>query len=243
MIPVVESLKNRAAWVRWTPDPDTAAAAGSVIAMIPLYYLSVHLSGWPGTLAVFVQMVLLGVLFPVWWIAWHRKKSLADLGITRKHALAGLAVGIVLACLFAQPLLTAVSGPAVIPHLLVNACMFWEPFFVFGWLFLAFDRAFGIVPGILGTALAFAAYHLGTYPPSGLAMLFIVGLAFGGIFCAVKNILVLWPFAWTVSSAIGTAMGGMIFSWADLPASIAVLAVSLAVIAYTIRAAPKMKKD
>ena len=86
MLAAVAGLKKRSAWARWTPDPDTAAAAGSAIAMIPLYYLSVHLSGWPGTLVVFIQMVLLGVVFPVWWVAWHRKKTLADLGITGKHA-------------------------------------------------------------------------------------------------------------------------------------------------------------
>ena len=157
--------------------------------------------------------------------------------------MAGLVIGIVLACLFAKPLFDIVAGPAIVPHLLTNACMFWEPFFVFGWLFLAFDRAFGSVPGILGASLAFTAYHLGTYPLAGLAMLFVVGIVFGCIFCEVKNILILWPFAWTFSSGIGTAMGGMVFSWADLPVSAAILAVSLACIGYTALAAPKIKKD
>jgi len=231
-------LRQLSAWVRWEPDLDTAAAVLSAIAMIPLYYLSVHLTGWPGTVAVCIQMVLLGVVFPVWWLVWHRKKTLADLGITRAHKAISILAGIFLALLFCHQLFALVSGPALIPQLLVNACMFWEPFFVFGWLFLCFYRAFGIVPGIIFTSLAFAAYHIGTYPAEGLVMLVIVGLIFGCIFCTTQNILILWPFSWTVSSGIGTAMGGMVFGWGDVAVSAVVLVISLAFIAYTARAGP-----
>jgi hypothetical protein len=224
-------LFRLSAWFRWEPGRDTGVAILSALVMIPLYYLSVHTTGWAGTAVTFVQMVLLGVVFPVWWLVWHRKQSLADLGITRAHAPLSLAAGIVLAILFSHPLLARVSGEAVIPHLLVNACMFWEPFFVFGWLLLTFNRAFGIVMGILFTSLAFGSYHIGTYPADGLVMLVIVGLVFGCIFTTTKNILILWPFSWTVASGIGTALGGMLFGWDAVITSVAYLLVSLAVIA------------
>jgi hypothetical protein len=227
------NIRDRSTWIRWKPDVDTAAAVLSAIAMIPLYYLSVHMTGLPGTAAVFAQMVILGVLFPVWWLVWHRKKPLADLGITGRRWIPSLVAGIVIAILFFFRLVAMYSGPDIVPHLIVNACMFWEPFFVYGWLLLCFDRAFGIIPGILFSAIAFGAYHLGTYPTSGILMLVVVGVIFGCIFRTTSNILILWPFAWTVSSSMGTAMGGMIFGWDSVGTSIVVLALSLAFIGYT----------
>jgi membrane protease YdiL (CAAX protease family) len=206
--------------------------------MIPLYYLSVHATGWPGTVALFAQMVILGVVFPVWWLVWHRKKSLADLGITRAHWLVSLIVGIILALFFSHQLLAQVSDTAVIPQLMVNMCMFWEPFFVFGWLLLGFNRAFGIIPGIIFTALAFGSYHIGTYPAAGVLMLVVIGIIFGCIFITTKNIFILWPFSWTVASGIGTAEGGMVFGWSDIAVSAAILFVSIAFIAYTAYAGP-----
>jgi membrane protease YdiL (CAAX protease family) len=219
--------------MRWEPDIDTTVAVLSALAMIPLYYLSVHLTGTLGTAAVIVQMVVLGVIFPVWWLAWYRKKPLADLGIHKSRWIVSLVAGMVIAILFFFRLMAMYSGPDIVPHLIVNACMFWEPFFVYGWLLLCFDRAFGIIPGILFSALAFGAYHIGTYPADGILMLIVVGIIFGCIFRTTGNILILWPFAWAVSSSMGTAMGGMIFGWDSIGTSIAVLVLSLAFIGYT----------
>jgi hypothetical protein len=68
------------------------------------------------------------------------------------------------------------AGIDWLPQVLFNGVILWEPFFVHAWLQLRFDRAFGIVPGILLAGLSFAAYHTGTYPPSGLIILLISGL-------------------------------------------------------------------
>ncbi len=229
------SLRDRASWIRWEPDKDTVAAVVSALAMIPLYFLSVHLSGPAGTAITILQMAILGVAFPVWWLVWHRQRPLSWLGITGFRWIPSLIAGIILAALFLFRLVALYPSPDLLPHLIVNACMFWEPFFVFGWLLLCFDRAFGILPGILFSSLAFGAYYIGTYPAGGILMLVIVGIISGCIFRATSNILILWPFAWTVSSAMGTAMGGMVFGWDAVGVSVAILIISLAVIGYTIR--------
>jgi membrane protease YdiL (CAAX protease family) len=92
---------------------------------------------------------------------------------------------------------------------LFNAVILWEPFFVFSWLQLRYDRAFGILPGVVLTGLSFAAYHIGTYPPAGLVTLLISGLFFAAIFRPTSNLLIVWPLAWCAGSSIGTLMGGI----------------------------------
>ncbi len=51
-------------------------------------------------------------------------------------------------------------GVSLLPQILANVFMLWEPFFVFGWLQLRFERAFGILPGILLAGIAMGTYHL-----------------------------------------------------------------------------------
>ncbi|WML67232.1 MAG: hypothetical protein METHP_00737 [Methanoregula sp. SKADARSKE-2] len=170
-------------------------------------------------------MAILGVAFPVWYLAWHKEKPLSWPGITRNRWIPSLIAGIILAALFLPRLVALYPGPGLLPHLIVNGCMFWEPFFVFGWLLLSFDRAFG-------------AYHIGTYPAGGILMLLIVGIISGCIFGATSHILILWPFVWTVSSAMGTAMRGMIFNWDAVGISVAILLISLLAIGYTLKVNP-----
>ena len=52
----------------------------------------------------------------------------------------------------------------------------WEPFFVYGWLQLRFERAFGVIPGIALAAVCFGAYHIGTFPLSGVVTLLGLGV-------------------------------------------------------------------
>jgi|GEM_PF-4316958 len=154
---------------------------------------------------------------------------------TRNRWIPSLIIGIILAALFLSRLVALYPGPGLLPHLIVNACMVWEPFFVFGWILLCFDRAFGIISGILFSSLAFGAYHIGTYPAGGILMHLIVGIISGGIFRATSNILILWPFVWMVSSAMGTTMGGMVFGGDAVGISVVILVISLAAIGYTIK--------
>jgi len=125
------------------------------------------------------------------------------------------------------------AGVAWLPHLLFNAVILWEPFFVYAWLQLRFDRAFGIVPGVLLAGLSFAAYHIGTYPPSGLIILLVSGLVYTAIFRLTSNLLIVWPFVWAIASSIGSLMGGMQFAWSQVAIWSVILLIQLSFIGYT----------
>ena len=49
---------------------------------------------------------------------------------------------------------------------------------MFAWLQLRFERAFGILPVIFSAGLAMGAYHIGTFPLSGVLTMALFGLQF-----------------------------------------------------------------
>jgi hypothetical protein len=223
-------------WFTWSPNGDMLVALLTEIAMIAAYWTTTHLlsGGWDGVLVFGVLTNLgLNVLFPVWWIAYYRGQPLSELGITTRRWLSSLLIGVGLAVFSSFRLRQMTTGMDWLPHVLFNAVILWEPFFVFSWLQLRFDRAFGIVPGVLLAGLSFAAYHIGTYPPAGLVTLLISGLIFAAIFRLTSNLLIMWPLVWSVSSSIGTLMGGMQFSWNQVAAWSVILAIQLGFIGYT----------
>jgi len=223
-------------WFIWSPNADTLVALLTEIAMIAAYWTAAHLltRGWDGVLVFGVLTNLgLNVLFPVWWIAYHRKQPLSELGITTRRWLPSLLIGAGLAAFSSFRLRQMAAGIDWVPHVLFNGVILWEPFFVHAWLQLRFDRAFGIVPGILLAGLSFAAYHIGTYPPAGLVTLLISGLIFAAIFRLTSNLLIVWPLVWSVASSIGTLMGEMQFAWNQVAAWSVILLAQLGFIAYT----------
>lgn len=164
-----------------------------------------------------------------------KREGLGSIGITARLWWLALPISAFLAIGSLPALLElaeASPSAALTQHLIVNGLLLWEPFFVHGWLQLRFERAFGILPGILLAALCFGAYHLGTFPIPAILALVGFGLLYGALFRAVgANLLVLWPLTWAVGSGIGTLQGGFIFGWTFVPGAAGLLAVQVAAIA------------
>jgi hypothetical protein len=199
-------------WFAFTPTRDTGVAFITALIMCRGgYYLLVHLpEGSAIQLGYRIIFELLLVSFPVWWICHHRKGTLADLGITRERLAPSIGISIVLTLIFLFFVLRHFSsyGTALVPHFLTNAIILWEPFFLFAWLQLRFDRAFGIVPGIILTGICLGAYHIGTYELPMVITLALFGVAFAAIFRSTQNIFIMWPLTWSTASAEGTLRGG-----------------------------------
>jgi membrane protease YdiL (CAAX protease family) len=234
-----DAIRSVAA-IRWRPGQDTAVALLTVLLMIPVYYLGAHNRGGVAGLLVFVILGngILNVLFPVCYLLVFRGERPEELGITtRRFWLAVLlSAG---CCVFAwkglQREMASHPDAELLPQLVFNGVILWEPFFVFGWLQLRFERAFGILPGIALAAVCFGAYHLGTYPLPGVVGLVMFGIVFGALFRVTKNLLVLWPATWAVVSSVGTLQGDMRFGWDQVAIYSALLLVQVVVIAWMIR--------
>jgi hypothetical protein len=112
--------------------------------------------------------------------------------------------------------LATIPSEYALPSALFCALCLWEPFFIYCWLQLRFERAFGVIPGIILAGVCMGLYHVGTYPllgMPGVVQLMLHGIFFGAIFRSTKNLLVLWPLTWAISASIGTISGGFIFEW------------------------------
>lgn len=224
---------------RWRPGQDTAVALATALLMIPVYFLGTHAKNSSAGLLVFTIFGngFLNVLFPAYYLLVIRKAGPEELGITTRRLWLAVLLSVVCSVFMAKGLQRELASHRdidLLPQLIFNAVILWEPFFVFGWLQLRFERAFGILPGIVLAALSFGAYHLGTYPLSGVASLVVFGLVFAILFRTTKNLLTLWPATWAVVSSIGTIQGNMRFGWNEIAIYTAILVVQIVAIAWMI---------
>ncbi len=226
-------------WFAWKPTIDTGIAFLTALCWIGAYWLLTHFDNPPLSTLYYVAALLASVLFPLWWLCRYRSRPLGEIGITarrwKESLLLSVIVGIPFFWLIASQY-GATYGDTLIPHILANALVLWEPFFVFCWLELQFSRSFGIIPGIVLAGVCFGAYHLGTYPLPGILVLIVYGMVFGAIFRLTDNLLSMWPVAWAASSAKGTLAGGMLFSWSDAGIGAAIVIVQILVIVWMWRA-------
>ena len=223
--------------VHFRPGTDTALALTTAVAFSFVYYIDAHSQSALLTFLVFTVFGtgLLCVILPAFYVLVIRGEPLTNLGITKRRWGLALALSAFFAAGSLPRLLDlAAAHPEVdlAAHLLGNALILWEPFFVYGWLQLRFERAFGILPGIFLAALCFAGYHLGTFPLAAVVGFLVVGLLQAALFRAVgANLLVLWPLMTAVGSAIGTLQVGFAFGWDSVPEAAVLLLVQLAAVA------------
>lgn len=111
---------EKSRWFTWSPNGDTFVAFLTEIAMIVAYWTVAHLlsRGWDAVLVFGVLTNLgLNVLFPVWWIAYHRRQPLNELGITTRRWLPSLIIGAGLAAFAAFRLRQMAVGAVLRCHL------------------------------------------------------------------------------------------------------------------------------
>jgi protein-S-isoprenylcysteine O-methyltransferase Ste14 len=145
-----------------------------------------------------------------------RGESLEQLGLSKQRWLPSLLISLVLVVRLIPrifELLKIIPPDLVLPTIIFNGLCLWEPFFVYCWIQLRFERAFGVIPGILAAGLCLGSYHIGTYPWEMVIVLGMIGIFFGVVFRLTRNLLILWPLTWTVASTMGTVLGGFTFGW------------------------------
>lgn len=207
-------------WVplRADPERDTVLAVGSLLAFWPVYYLNSTQSSPVLDALWIVGIVGLCVLAPAYYVVRHRGKGFAAVGLTtvgwhRALLVSGILAGVFGLEFFFEP---PVSTSALAIHIATVAVMFWEPFFVYGWLQLRFERAFGTAAGIILAAAGFALFHVGVLGMAGLAGVVVIGIFQGVLFWYFdRSILVLWPLYWAIASTQGT-IDREVFSVGDL---------------------------
>jgi hypothetical protein len=146
-----------------------------------------------------VTLAGLGVAFPLLYTVVLRRRPLADLGLTVERLVPSLILSLVLGCDTYRNTVANLDvawSREVVPLVTMTLVVgLFEAIFFRGWLQMRFEKAFGMVPGLVLGALCYSGYHVG-YGMTWDEMLFLfgLGLTFGAFFRLTKNVAVLWPF-------------------------------------------------
>lgn len=150
------------------------------------------------------MILILGFLTPLYYILVTKKKKLSVLGIHKNKLSASLvinaAAGISLLAVFVggntQRIVFGLDSFYAITYIL--AAGIFEMVFIYGFLRYEFERAFGILPAILITAIFYSFHHAGFQPE--FTKLFFVGLMYVTVFYFTHNIFSIFPFFWGVGA-------------------------------------------
>ncbi|HJL17121.1 MAG TPA: hypothetical protein RMH99_15755 [Sandaracinaceae bacterium LLY-WYZ-13_1] len=88
----------------------------------------------------------------------------------------------------------------------------FELFLYFGFVHLRLERAFGVLPAVVLTAILYVPWHVGTQLPLepdplfGAVKLLGVGLFYQSVFSLTRNVLIIWPFFHAVGVMIDFAV-------------------------------------
>ena len=198
----------------WDPGQDTLIALVTLLGFWACYWANTAIHG----VFLYLGVLVFGTAVPAVVVLRRRREGLAGLGITRRFLLVSVLVSVVLGGGSAVQLvsLAAAQDVALLPHLLGNLLVLWEPLFVFGWLFLRWERAFGWLPAIVLVGAGFALQHVGSVPLGAALGFGAFAIVFAIVFALVRNLLILWPLFYPVASGIGTLQAGFPMGWGEV---------------------------
>lgn len=201
-------MKNLFRW-EYTVDTTIALIAGSV--MIALSLLMIPFSGGSRIdtfMSFFLRDVLmifgLGVVFVSKYTDKKGRQILADMGFTKRKIVLSLILDVVFAVgLAAMFMKDGMPGNIsditnLYASLYILTAGVFEMTFIYGFLRMSFEKAFGIIPSIVLTSAFYSVHHAGFQPE--FLHLFLVGLMYCSVFYITKNMLIIFPFFWGVGA-------------------------------------------
>ena len=192
----------------FTKDTAVAFAAGAAMLALSLLMLPFAGDSLADKIISFVLRDLLmifglGVVFVSLYVE-RNKDGVKAIGFTGKKT----ALSLLLNVLFAAGLLAMFlkegrpQGILEVRNLYAAAYILvagiFEMTFIYGYLRACFEKAFGIVPAILLTAAFYSFHHAGFQPE--FMHLFFVGLMYSAVYYITQNLLIVFPFFWSVGA-------------------------------------------
>lgn len=151
-----------------------------------------------------LMILILGFLMPLYYILIIKKKSWSVLGIHKNKLAISLVINVVtglsLLAMFishnTKEISFNITSFYAITYILVAGI--FEMIFIYGFLRYEFERAFGILPAIVITAIFYSLHHAGFQPE--FTKLFFVGIMYVTLFYITQNIFSIFPFFWGVGA-------------------------------------------
>jgi len=188
--------------LRWQPSRETLVAlvAGVVVLGLSAAMIAFEKLPWISIAIRDVgQIFLVGILFPLVYIQ-RSGKGWAEFGFSFKKwpifLVINLVLGVLLFFMFLSesppPADFRLNAPTVWSAAYVMLALCFELVFFYAFLRTLFERAFGIVPAIILTALFYAFHHIGFQPEYG--KLVFVGLLYSTTYRLGNSALLVFPF-------------------------------------------------
>ncbi len=155
-----------------------------------------------------IMIFILGIAVPVYYILFVKKEKLDFIGIKKDKWLISLIISIIFTIFFlflfmeeAKDLnltfsLNVKTIKASLYLMLVPGI--FEVIFYYGFIRESFERAFGIIPAIVLTALFYSFHHIGFQPE--YFDIFFIGILYASVFRITKNVLIIYPFFWGIGA-------------------------------------------
>ena len=186
---------------------DTGIAALAILGMIGLSLLMIPFS--ENTLVSFilrdVLMIFgLGVVFVSLYAEKKGGTVLAELGFTKRRLILSIVINVVLAAGLLAMFLSEQIPEKIISlknlygTVYILAAGIFEMTFIYGYIRMSMEKAFGIIPAIILTSAFYSLHHAGFQPE--FVHLFLVGLMYCSVFYITRNMLIIFPFFWGVGA-------------------------------------------
>lgn len=187
--------------LKFEPTKYTYTAFGLGILSILFSYLLIFFPTDTGhwILRIIFQISIIGIILPIFLLSRKGELQMAGLHYDKAYLYFLISIGI--------------AGLLLLQFWLENNALFdqftkqsWQPAFyvavaniyevIFFVIFLrfSFEKAFGIIPAIILSALFYSLHHAGFQPE--FAKLFVVGIVFISIFRIANHWLICFPFWW-----------------------------------------------
>jgi uncharacterized protein len=189
-----------------------------------------------GLFLCYAAGLILGVVGPVIYTVWMRRRPLADLGLTTKNWRQAVGLGLALGLIQFFLTLYGYDLPAPVdwvPLLTMSLMVgLFEAIFFRGFVQTRLSASFCTIPGVVAAAALYALYHVGYgMGMREMAFLFGLGLVYGIAYACVNNVLVLWPVLIPIGSFYNNLQSGEIsLPWAAIAGFVDVIAIMVAAI-------------
>lgn len=175
-----------------------------------------------GLFLTFAFGLMIGVVGPIVYQVWIRKRDMTSLGLGRQHLPEAVVLGLVLGLAQFSVTIWGYQLPEPVewvPLLVMSLVVgFFEAMFFRGFIQTRLEASLGTGPGVAGAALLYSIYHIG-YGMGLDEMWFLLGLGvvYAIAFRLVENILVLWPLLTPIGAFFNNVQAGDIdLPWASI---------------------------
>ena len=223
---------------------DLVAIAALFAGVVILYRLAFGyftVTSVAGLFLCFAGGLLVGVVGPLVYTVWYRRRPLRSLGFRLDNWRQAAGLGVMFAGVQFFLTLYGYDLPAPVdwvPLLVMSLTVgLFEAVFFRGFIQTRLEASFGPAVGVGGAALLYSVYHVG-YGMGAEEMVFLLGLGvvYTVAFRIVRNLLVLWPLLTPLGAFFANvSTGDIAMPWLAIAGFADVLAVMATVVVLAIR--------